>query len=265
MGSRDLGADEQREEVKVLVTGFGVRSPDPHSPLSSKLNLPFSFTTEALPNLTIKIITASPIPVHYRTVRDVVPRLLFPHPPSSKAAADDTSTVLTAFEDVLAVSPSADTDEPRFDLVLHIGMAAPRKYFTMETCAHRDGYIGGDEAGETMEGDDLWRHGYKSPETLNPGFDTEDVWKRWKEELMGVDVRPSNDAGRFLCEFIYYTSLVEYWRRDPEKGARVMFLHVPGAIEDVDVEMGRRVALRLIGAMVESMRREKGAEGKAER
>lgn len=62
-------------------------------------------------------------------------------------------------------------------------MAAPREYFTMETCAHRDRYLGKDETGETMEGDTLWRDEYKAPEILRPGFDAEDVWRRWKSEL----------------------------------------------------------------------------------
>lgn len=67
-----------------------------------------------------------------------------------------------------------------------------------------------------------------------------------------MDIRPSSDAGRYLCDFIYYTSLVEYWRKDPKAMAPVMFLHVPGSIQDHDIEMGKKVALGLIGAMVAS-------------
>lgn len=78
--------------------------------------------------------------------------------------------------------------------------------------------------------------------------------------IQGVDVRPSNDAGRYLCDFIYYTSLVEYWRRDPDMMAPVMFLHVPGRVEDLDIETGRKVALELIRAMVESAMRKKGGK-----
>ena len=86
------------------------------------------------------------------------------------------------FQTVLGADSAAD-DKPRFDYILHIGMAAPREYFTMETCAHRDRYLGKDESGETMEGDTLWRDEYKAPELLRPGFDAEDVWRRWKSEL----------------------------------------------------------------------------------
>lgn len=77
-----------------------------------------------------------------------------------------------------------------------------------------------------------------------------------------MDVRPSSDAGRYLCDFIYYTSLVEYWRKDSKAMAPVMFLHVPGNSGDYDIEMGRKVALGLIGAMVASTsaRRTEGLE-----
>lgn len=68
-------------------------------------------------------------------------------------------------------------------------MAAPRKYYTMETCAHRDGYVARDEAGANLEGDTFWRDEYKAPEVLRSGFDIEDVWRRWKSELM---VRPDS-------------------------------------------------------------------------
>lgn len=42
--------------------------------------------------------------------------------------------------------------------------------------------------------------------------------------------------------------------------APVMFLHVPGGIEDYDIETGRKVALGLIGAMVRSARRTQAVE-----
>ncbi|KAL8715992.1 MAG: hypothetical protein Q9220_000659 [cf. Caloplaca sp. 1 TL-2023] len=251
MGSREPGADETREEVKVLVTGFGPFGNNRINPSHLIAStLPSSFTADHLP--TIRIVKASPIPVRYGTVRDVVPRLLFPQAPAPARDQSHTPTPLTSpLEDRLSTESEGALE---WDFVLHIGMAAPRKYYTMETCAHRDGYIARDEVGDTLDGDTFWRDEYKAPEVLKPAFDVDDVWRRWKSDLMGVDIRPSNDAGHFLCDFIYYTSLVEYWRRDPEKKkeARVMFLHVPGNIEDLDIEMGRKVAFGLIGAMVGS-------------
>lgn len=254
MGSRDNGVENVKEEITVLVTGFGSfgnNSINPSHLIAS--TLPSSFTAENLPN--ISIIKASPIPVEYRLIRHVIPRFLFPQTPAQ--ATLDSNRLELPFEDFPLADPTAE-GKPRFDFVLHIGMAAPRQYYTMETCAHRDGYISRDEIGESMERDTFWRDEYKAPEMLRPGFDIDDVWRRWKSELMGVDVRPSNDAGHYLCDFIYYTSLVEYWRRNPDVIAPVMFLHVPGRFEELDIEMGRKVTLGLIGAMVESAMKRKG-------
>ena len=68
-------------------------------------------------------------------------------------------------------------------MVLHIGMAPGRKYFTLETCAHRDGYKAMDEDGDTLTDDTLFRDEFKAPEILTTGFNTDDLWKRWKSEL----------------------------------------------------------------------------------
>ena len=66
------------------------------------------------------------------------------------------------------------------------------------------------------------------------------------------DLQPSDDPGRYLCDFVYYTSMVEYWRRDPESARPVMFLHVPDGVTDQDVARGKKVALGLIEALIAS-------------
>ena len=172
---------------------------------------------------------------------------------------------------------------------------APGHYsFSLETCAHRDGYKRKDVDGETMEDDSLWKQKYDAPKTLHTGFDTKDVLQRWQSGLP-VRARPSessnvyilldgpaqpnltnpnpteltpnrmypqiehlrssNDAGYYLCDFIYYTSLVEYWHRDPTGPRPVMFLHVPGGFSSEDVERGRTATIGLITALVESRER----------
>ena len=73
----------------------------------------------------------------------------------------------------------APRQRPNYDVVLFIGMAAPRQFYTLETHAHRDGYLFPDVDGETMEGDRVWT-GMEAPAVLGTGFDTEDVWRRWK-------------------------------------------------------------------------------------
>ncbi|KAL8930772.1 MAG: hypothetical protein Q9208_000313 [Pyrenodesmia sp. 3 TL-2023] len=184
MGSRDLDVDNAKEEVTVLVTGFGPFGNNRINPSHLIAStLPTSFTGENLPN--INIISATPIPVQYRVVREVVPQLVFPHtPPQATADVKRTPETDTIPSEGPFPEDAAAERQPRFDYILHVGMAAPRKYYTMETCAHRDGYVAKDDAGETLEGDTYWRDKYKSPEVLRPGFDVDDVWRRWKSDLM---------------------------------------------------------------------------------
>ncbi|KAI4104026.1 MAG: hypothetical protein L6R37_003508 [Teloschistes peruensis] len=260
MGSRGLSAEDEREKIKP----FGSYPINPSHLIAN--NLPASFTSHDLPNINVNITRVTPIPVEYRSVRGVIPRILFPDK-ALRGLLDEPNGPYP-FDNAAAAGPAIEEDKSSWDFILHIGMAAPRRYYTMETRAHRDGYVAKDQAGETMENDTLWSDEYKSPEILKPAFDTDDVWRRWKSDLMGVDVRPSSDAGRYLCDFIYYSSLVEFWRRDPDAaaaggGAQVMFLHVPGYGGEADVEMGSRVALGLIAAMVASTRKQ-GKKGSAE-
>lgn len=109
-----------------------------------------------------------------------------------------------------------------------------------------------------MANDSLWKDTYRSPKILRTGFDTEDVWRRWKAGLVDEDVRPSDDPGRYLCDFVYYTSLVEYWRHGSEGRRPVMFLHVPAGYGEEDVEKGRRVAVGLVEALVGNLVKAKG-------
>ncbi|KAH0559479.1 hypothetical protein GP486_003999, partial [Trichoglossum hirsutum] len=73
----------------------------------------------------------------------------------------------------------------------------------------------------------------------------------------GVDLRVSHDAGRYLCEFLYYVSLAKFREKSGEEGERpVLFLHVPQQqgdeleSEEEAVELGRGVILSLIRAVV---------------
>lgn len=56
------------------------------------------------------------------------------------------------------------------DIVLHIGMASVRRYYAVETHAHRDGYAVTDVDGQTGAeyGEVLWK-GMGLPESLQPG------------------------------------------------------------------------------------------------
>lgn len=112
-----------------------------------------------------------------------------------------------------------------------------------------------------MKDDTLWKDEYRSPGKLHPTFDPEEVWRQWKTRLPDEDLRPSHDPGRFLCDFVYYTSMVEYWRH--ARSRPVMFLHVPAGYAADDLERGRRVAVGLVEALVASLGKDGDREGEA--
>lgn len=183
-------------------------------------SLPIKLERPRLP--TINIHThPTPITVAYSYVRDVIPRLLFTKD-GSNTQSPDIETEYDPPDDMRVVTQPPKAT-PNYDVVLNIGMAPGRSFFTLETCAHRDGYNKKDVEGRMLVGDTFWKDAYQSPEILHTSFDTEDVWRRWKSALSDEDLRPSNNAGHYLCDFTYYTSMLEYWRRDPE-GRRAWYV-----------------------------------------
>ncbi|KAG8841785.1 hypothetical protein FRB91_004681 [Serendipita sp. 411] len=87
-------------------------------------------------------------------------------------------------------------------------------------------------------------------DNLQTGIDVngvvQDVTRDVKDLTMPV--QSSNDAGRFLCDFIYYTSLHEAAARFGEEGLkRVLFVHVP---PDGTLEEGVKVLEAVIKSIV---------------
>jgi pyrrolidone-carboxylate peptidase len=176
------------------------------------------------------------------------------------------------------------------DYIFHIGMAAGRDHYALETRARRDGYVIKDvleQDGKTV-GENRWRE-LGLPEVLRVGWEGQDVLARWRMELNNDGepgwleelerlrakagrselVRLSTDAGKFFCEFILFESLgfrlLEDMKksrdRQARKGGKVAFLHVPGATDRQAVERGVRMAEGAIRAVVGSWEEGKRAEG----
>lgn len=55
--------------------------------------------------------------------------------------------------------------------------------YTIETCAHRDGYTAADVLGENFAEDTFWKKSYNSPSTLFTSFPGDDLLARWKAKL----------------------------------------------------------------------------------
>lgn len=158
---------------------------------------------------------------------------------------------------------------PKPDIVLHIGLAAGRKYFTLEQGAHGRGFDKIPDVDGERFPDEAAEKTFPSseyPSMLKTSFDTSDVLARWKanlgyssvegsaEDEDMPDVRLSPDAGNFLCGFIYYNSLAHYHSIRADERP-VAFLHVPDLSNSQDnMREGWEIAVALIKALVESRR-----------
>jgi pyroglutamyl-peptidase len=162
---------------------------------------------------------------------------------------------------------------PAPDIILHIGLAAGRSYFALESGSQARGYSKIlDVDGQRFEDSVAERHFpvSKYPARLTTSFDTSDVLARWKANLGYTstdgthtdegcpDVRISQDAGNFLCGFIYYNSLAHYFSIKEDERP-VCFLHVPDLSGSEDkLREGLEVTVGLIKALVESRRKSGG-------
>ena len=101
------------------------------------------------------------------------------------------------------------------------------------------------------------------PEVLHPAVDVMRVLRYWDKALgMKEDVRVSEDAGRYLCEFIYWCSLAhcEVQRNKGEevdKRGKVLFLHVPGEADGPAINKGVDIVVALCKAIAEVCQEDK--------
>ncbi|XP_037673970.1 pyroglutamyl-peptidase 1 isoform X2 [Choloepus didactylus] len=142
------------------------------------------------------------IPVEYETVRTLVPALWERHSPQ---------------------------------LVVHVGVSGMATTVTLEKCGHNKGYQGLDNCRFCPGSQCCVEDG---PESLDSVIDMDAVCQRVAALGLDVSVSISQDAGRYLCDFAYYTSL--YRSR-----GRSAFVHVPPLGKPYSAEqLGR--ALRVI-------------------
>ncbi|OAA37230.1 Peptidase C15, pyroglutamyl peptidase I-like protein [Metarhizium rileyi] len=235
MGSQS----KDQTELTVLVTGFGpFREQYPANPSWEiakgipshlpPLRAKDTSSREALKTPPVRILVPpEPIRVNYKVVRDLVP----------------------GFWDTY--------QGHKVDMAIHIGMASPRPFYQIERRAHRRGYksldvdnemlVDGPE-GKVDDEDWIW-HGL--PDEILSDFDIDDVHSRWQRlSSKDMDLRVSEDPGRYLCDFIYYSSLAHLYKASRPR--KVVFLHVPSDASDTYVSRGRELTMNLIRALVES-------------
>ncbi|KAK2612439.1 hypothetical protein QQS21_001543 [Conoideocrella luteorostrata] len=143
------------------------------------------------------------------------------------------------------------------DAVIHIGMTGPRTFYQIERRAHRRGYRIVDvdlqlpeegTYGKPEDPDWIW---HDQPDEIISDLDIDDVHKRWQaHSSKDIDLRISENPGRFLCDWIYYCSLSHLLKASRPK--KVCFFHVPCDASERSVSQGRELALNMIRAIAES-------------
>ncbi|XP_036410420.1 pyroglutamyl-peptidase 1-like isoform X2 [Megalops cyprinoides] len=102
-------------------------------------------------------------------------------------------------------------------LVVHVGVSGMATTITLEKCGHNHGYTGLDNCSFCPDTKCCVDGG---PECIDSVIDMDSVCKRVSTSGLGVAVSVSKDAGRYLCDYTYYTSL--YLSQ-----GRSAFIHVP--------------------------------------
>ncbi|XP_063770821.1 pyroglutamyl-peptidase 1 isoform X1 [Pseudophryne corroboree] len=124
------------------------------------------------------------IPVEYQTVQRLIPDLWIKHRPQ---------------------------------LIVHVGVSGMATMVTLEKCGHNKGYHGLDNR-RFSPGTQCCVEG--GPECLQTAIDMDVVCKRAASAEPDIQFTVSADAGRYLCDFTYYTSLYK-------SHGKSVFIHVP--------------------------------------
>ncbi|XP_060611631.2 pyroglutamyl-peptidase 1-like protein isoform X2 [Anolis sagrei] len=130
-------------------------------------------------------------------------------------------------------------------LMIHLGLAsASKRTLILEQCGKNKGYKDKDVCGFCPEDNCCLLEG---PEKIESIINTKQVWKNLRVE--GVDITFSRDAGRYLCDYVYYTSLY-YGNR------RAVFIHVPPLTKLVTAELLGNVLQAIILEMLRQCKSE---------
>ncbi|XP_076245163.1 pyroglutamyl-peptidase 1 [Calliopsis andreniformis] len=126
-----------------------------------------------------------------------------------------TKEIPVSYEDVANYIPTLWKEYNPL-VILHVGVSHKAHCLTIESCAHNYGYIRPDIYDKCPDECKI------TPEVLNTGIDVNRICENINKNSENIKCNAciSCDAGRYLCEYIYYKSL----KINPMK---TLFVHVP--------------------------------------
>lgn len=202
-----MGDNSVMEKQTVLVTGFGPFAM--HQVNASWVAVQELEKMGLGEDLDVSLVTRE-IPVEYSTVKEKIPKL---------------------WQDI---SPQ---------LVVHVGVSGIAKELTLEQAAHNNGYDKPDVRG-LLPSNQCCIDG--ALPCLCSDIDMNQICEIINKSQCGVHSIVSHDPGRYLCDFIYFTSL-------NVNKTRTAFIHVPPLDRPYSAHqlaVGLRLAIR---AMLKQM------------
>ncbi|XP_065846658.1 pyroglutamyl-peptidase 1-like [Oscarella lobularis] len=112
------------------------------------------------------------------------------------------------------------------DLCIHIGVAACYDFIALEQFGNNEGYTNPDICGRYP---DQFCCVPGGEARLRSDLDMKKICSDVKKTGIKMEVKVSNDAGSYLCDFVYYTSL--HMKKNP-----TIFIHVPNVTSEKEME-----------------------------
>ena len=159
----------------------------------------------------------------------------------SKAVPLEIREVPVSYQIVASAVPTLHSElSPR--LCVHVGVS-PYDHVKIEKCGRNTGYCQGDIFGRTPETKTCVPDG---AEVLETSFDVQALSEKVSSSNPDIRVEISSDAGRYLCDFIYYTSL-------HVSQAPVLFVHVPELNKPYSVQQLASALKSIIETLLENL------------
>ncbi|CAD5206080.1 unnamed protein product [Bursaphelenchus okinawaensis] len=125
------------------------------------------------------------------------------------------------------------------DFVIHIGVHPVRNRICLEKQAKAFGYCSHDVNGQVPLHNRPKVCNGQITEVLQSNLDTDEVIKNLKGVPDLLEVKTSHDPGRYLCSYIFYSSL------ENNKG-NALFIHIPTFSEVATVDVVSNIVAQVI-------------------